>query len=255
MKGKTYEEILKSKEKSDKLKKIRSNSQRIAHNKNPLLAKIKTKGLRRRSKEIKGKSIEGILGEERGEIFREGCRTRNLGKIQSKETREKRSLKLKGRVITKKARKKMSKTRREKFLSGELTLSSKVGAGKGGFREDLGHYVRSSYEHNFARFLKQSNIAYKYECKHFCVLVDRKITTFTPDFNIKGIWFEIKNSYNVKDKVFNKKLKSFKKLYKNEKIYIVVGNLKDVKTWSVMKQQEDLVEILVKLEPLGVIVA
>ena len=158
-----------------------------------------------------------------------------------------------GRVFDVSSIDKMSATRKAKFLTGELVLSPRAGCGKGGFKKDIGHYIRSSYEHNFAKFLNQMGISYKYEPKHFEVFVDNKSTSFTPDFCINKTWFEIKNSFNVKDEKFNKKLKSFKDIYKNENIYIVVGNSKDVRTWTIMEEQKDLVKILHKLTPMGVI--
>ena len=41
------------------------------------------------------------------------------------------------------------------------------GHGKGGFRPDLGHYVRSTWEANICRILKLCNIKYIYEPKRF----------------------------------------------------------------------------------------
>ncbi len=54
---------------------------------------------------------------------------------------------------------------------------------KGGFREDLGHYVRSSWEADFARILKLHNLNYEYEIKTFPLIKrDGKIIHYTPDF-------------------------------------------------------------------------
>jgi len=202
---------------------------------------------------IKSKTYEQFYGSIIARKLKKKISIAHRGKTQSVATRQKRSKSLMGRVIGKVAREKISTRRRNKFLSGELTLSYKVGYGRGGFKKDIGHYIRSSYEHKFAQFLKQLNIDYCYEKKHFRVVVDGKDSTFTPDFNVRGKWIEIKNSYNVKDELFNKKLKSFKELYPNEKIFVVVGNCRKIKTWDVMKEQADLVDIKVKLSPLAVI--
>lgn len=53
-----------------------------------------------------------------------------------------------------------------------------VGFGKGGYRNDLGFYCRSSWEANFARLLTYLGIEYQYEPIRFCL----GHITYTPDF-------------------------------------------------------------------------
>jgi len=201
----------------------------------------------------KGKSYEILYGEDKAKLIKNKLIKSHTGIKQSIETKLKRSASLKGRTYSVETLTKISTTRKRKMLSGEIKLSSRAGCGKGGFKEDIGHYIRSSYEHRFCKFLKNLKIRYEYEPKRFVVFVNKEKVTFTPDFCINGIWFEIKNSYNVTEQLFNNKLKSFKKLYTNEKIYVIIGNLNNINTWTLLNEQKDLVEILVKLTPLGVI--
>lgn len=65
---------------------------------------------------------------------------------------------------------------------------------KSGFRDDLTHYVRSSWEANFARVLNYLNRNYEYEKQHFTL---SNGTKYYPDFydykrncfyEIKGFW-------------------------------------------------------------------
>ncbi|MBI3305146.1 DNA polymerase III subunit alpha [Candidatus Parcubacteria bacterium] len=54
---------------------------------------------------------------------------------------------------------------------------------KGGYRPDLGHYVRSNWEADFARILKLHRAAYEYEPKTFELRrADGTLMSYTPDF-------------------------------------------------------------------------
>lgn len=54
---------------------------------------------------------------------------------------------------------------------------------KGGYRIDLGHYVRSSWEADYARVLNYLNVPYQYEPKTFDLKrADGSKLTYTPDF-------------------------------------------------------------------------
>ncbi|MDD3292918.1 MAG: DNA polymerase III subunit alpha [Candidatus Pacebacteria bacterium] len=74
---------------------------------------------------------------------------------------------------------------------------------KGGFREDLGHYVRSSWEADFARILKLYNLDYEYEPKTFSLKRENgEIINYTPDFYVpeKNTFYEIKGWMHDLDK-------------------------------------------------------
>ena len=73
-----------------------------------------------------------------------------------------------------------------KRMSGEGNpMFGKTTHAHGKFREDLGHYVRSSWEADYARMLKYENIEYIYEWKRFeLVRKDGSKLTYLPDFYI-----------------------------------------------------------------------
>lgn len=86
-----------------------------------------------------------------------------------------------------------------------------------GFYKDVGHYVRSGWELNFARILKLLNRKYDYEPKSF-ILSDGR--TYTPDFYMhkNGYFYEIKGMWrkDAKDKFI-----TFKREYPNIKIKLI----------------------------------
>jgi len=64
-----------------------------------------------------------------------------------------------------------------------------------GFRADLGHYVRSSWEADLARVFKYLGTSYEYEPRTFeLVTSSGKTITYTPDFYVpeRDKWFEVK---------------------------------------------------------------
>src|SRR3954470_500547 len=61
--------------------------------------------------------------------------------------------------------------------------------GNTGWREDLDHFVRSSWEANVARVLRYLGVEYDYEATVF----DLGLTTYTPDFRIHAkLYLEVK---------------------------------------------------------------
>ena len=240
-------------------KKLRVDAIKRAEEKNPGLKLRKINKLLSITKERKGKTNIQFYGEEKAKIIKERSRISHIGIPCREETKKKIKNGNIGKTHTDVTKRMLSESRLNGFANGTIKLSYNVGVGKGGFKEDIGHYIRSSYEHFFAKLLKLCKINYEYEPKTFNIIVDFKKHTFTPDFLINGVWFEIKNSYNVNDIFFNKKLEAFKTQYINEKVNIIVGNKnwnvnnlnKDIDT--VMMEQKDLVDIVVKLQPLAVI--
>lgn len=88
---------------------------------------------------------------------------------------------------------------------------------KGGIREDLGHYCRSSWEANFARILKYLNRNYEHESQYF-ELSNGK--TYTPDFYDykKDCFYEIKGFW-IRDA--KEKFEQFKLDYPHIKIRLI----------------------------------
>jgi len=90
---------------------------------------------------------------------------------------------------------------------------------KAGFRVDLGHSVRSSWEANFARILNYLKLPYDYEKETFKL---NEEDTYTPDFYIKSKdkYYEIKG-YERNDKFlrFKNQYPDKNIIYVNEKFY------------------------------------
>lgn len=114
-----------------------------------------------------------------------------------------------------------------KVLNGQRMKSLyrsgwKVPHTKYGFRTDLGHFVRSTWEANFARILNYLGIEYQYEPRRFDI---NGITTYTPDFYIPSLdlWIEIKG-WDVN--LSKLKRKAVRKLY-GIKLFILKDTLYD----------------------------
>jgi len=90
-----------------------------------------------------------------------------------------------GRVFNDETRARMSASAAKRVREGRL----KVHRGRGGFREDLGFYVRSTWEANFARSLKFQGIQFEYEPTSFTLSNGK---TYTPDFRVGEVFYEIK---------------------------------------------------------------
>lgn len=86
-----------------------------------------------------------------------------------------------------------------------------------GYREDIGHFVRSSWEANFCRILIKSNIKYKYEKKEFELSNGQK---YIPDFYLPEykLYIEIKGYKHPK---WIKKFNLFRKEYSDVKISLI----------------------------------
>jgi transposase len=212
---------------SNETKNKRSVALKEAHKKDLSLAIRKTEKVRERSKQIKNKTLIEIYGNKKKvqQILKK-ARLNRLGKKLSFDTIDKIRKGNTGKKMTQKSRKKLSDSRKKGFKDGSIKLSSKCGCGKGGYKKDIGHYIRSTYEHYFAQELIRNNISYFYEPKTFSIIVNGNKTTFTPDFFIiqSNKFIEIKNAYNVNDKFFKQKFDAFINQYPYEKIEIIVGD-------------------------------
>jgi len=97
--------------------------------------------------------------------------------------------------------------------------------GKSGIRNDIGHYVRSHWEANYARILILLNIKYTYELHYFKILKPNGIiTSYTPDFFLpnRKLFVEVKGKWN--DESWEK-FQLFKKQYPNIKIIVIDGDV------------------------------
>lgn len=90
-----------------------------------------------------------------------------------------------------------------------------------GFFKDIGHYVRSGWEYNFAKILIHLNRNYEYEPRTF--LIDCGKQTYTPDFYDKdrNLYYEVKGWF-PKDE--QEKFKKFREQYPDIKIHLLQTN-------------------------------
>jgi hypothetical protein len=97
--------------------------------------------------------------------------------------------------------------------AGNPMFGKKTPHRKGGFRADLGHYVRSSWEADFARILRLKNINYVYEPITFTLkLDDGGVLHYTPDFFVpaQNTFYEVKGWMHELDE---KKIALFQEQY------------------------------------------
>lgn len=141
---------------------------------------------------------------------RHGKNGPRYGSINSKEIRQKISIGNKGKIVSQESRRKMSIAKSGKTFSKlhckKIGVASKrnwrdgvydynpIGSSRKGYRKDIGHFVRSTWEANFARILNYSGVDYEYEPKRF----NLGYTTYTPDFKIGNKYVEIKG-YDTKE--------------------------------------------------------
>jgi hypothetical protein len=220
---------------SEDTKEKRKKSLIKYHKDNPEARIDQTSSIKELAAERKGKTLEEFYGDDLGTKKRSNIKEGHsyranksykelFGEDRAKEICKKKSISSQGRMHTPASIEKMSKTRKEKMATGEIKLSPRAGCGLGGYREDIGHYVRSSYEYYFAKELQKRDITYKYEPKTFRIVVDGESTIYTPDFLIDDIYYELKNSYNITVEKFTKRLAAFREQYPDKNIVVIVGS-------------------------------
>jgi hypothetical protein len=111
-----------------------------------------------------------------------------------------------------------ARTRRKLMAEGKWNFNNSYY--KSGYREDLGHFVRSSWEANFARLMIFLGVEYKYECKMF---VFSNETTYRPDFYLPHLnsWVEVKGRWYLEAVI---KVAAFYEEYPEEVLDIVDQN-------------------------------
>ena len=151
-----------------------------------------------------------------------------LGKHHSKETCEKLSVShielFSNMSKEEKHRRAMKavKTKRENGVIG--TTNNAYSRCKGGIRQDLNQYFRSSWEANIARILNHLNIEWKYEYKRFNFSKEKEgILSYQPDFYLPKYnkWIEVKGWMDEKSKI---RLELFKKYYPTESLNLILIN-------------------------------
>lgn len=172
------------------------------------------------SDEAKSRMSENLSQKWKSEEFREKVKrgyVENCGSEHWTKTAE--------------GKKKMSLDRKGQKLSEEACLKMREGAarrlregrnhtqfyGRGGIREDIGFYVRSRWEANFARYLIHTNQQFQYEPESF-VLSDGR--TYTPDFKVGDTYFEVKGWWTDSAK---EKFEMFRQQFQHIQMKIVDG--------------------------------
>ena len=119
-----------------------------------------------------------------------------------------------GRVHTKKAKFNMSKGAQKRVRENNNLYTR----GKGGYREDIGFYVRSNWEANFARILILEEKDFIYEPKSFQLT---SCISYTPDFLVGDILYEVKG---FMDEISSLKIALFREKYPDKELKIIDGN-------------------------------
>ncbi len=159
---------------------------------------------RKISESEKGKIISKETRQKMS-ILHSGKNNPMYGIIHSKRTKKDISESLQGRILPRSVINKIRLTRINKSLNKIQSKNMKRKWKEGiydnvsfysssGYREDIGHFVRSTWEANFARILKYCGIDYEYESIRF----DLGDTIYTPDFKIGNKYVEIKG-YDTKE--------------------------------------------------------
>lgn len=151
-----------------------------------------------------------------------------LGKHHSKEVCEKLSashIELFANMSKEEKHRRAMKAVKTKRENGVIaTTNNAYSRCKGGIRQDLNQYFRSSWEANIARILNYLNIEWKYEYKRFNFSEEKEgVLSYQPDFYLPKYnkWIEVKGWMDEKSKL---RLKLFKKYYPTESLNLILIN-------------------------------
>jgi hypothetical protein len=170
------------------------------------------------SDETKQRMSEDLASRWKSEEFREkvkqGYITNHGTEHWTQTATAKKLLAVRGRKLkhTEKTKRKMRVSAGKRIREGRQTHAY---LGRGGIRADLGFYVRSSWEANFARYLLHEGKAFEYEPDSFVLKNGR---TYTPDFKVADSYYEVKGWWTPQAK---EKFANFKNEYPDIRIEIV----------------------------------
>ena len=194
----------------------------------------KQNNIRELMSEIRKKWWENKTPEERSIIAKKGVKSRGsyFGKDNPNYGRR---YKL---IMTEKERKRRGE--RDRGRNNPMYKYPRYGEyfSNYGYREDLGHVCRSSWEANFCRVLNHMNIKYDFEPKTFTLSNGQ---SYTPDFYIhdnNGYYVEVKGYFDEKKK---EKLSRFLKEYPTIKLSLITSKeYKDIEeAWKHIPNWEE----------------
>jgi len=181
------------------------------------LAKLQAVGKCKISNEKKQKLSKLLKNRWATRKMHNNCKEANIEKygvvhhMKTPEHRARNSKLHKGKIVSIETRKKLSLNAQKQ--------THRFSRCRGGYREDLGCYFRSSWEANYARLLTYLGIKWEYEAKTFDL---DKGLTYTPDFKLSENHFvEIKGWMTQKSK---EKLNKFKTLYPYVNLELIQRN-------------------------------
>ncbi len=178
------------------------------------IKKLREQGLALQSPEGREKISKLMKKRWTDENYRKNLKKTYLEKygvehhMKTKEHRERQSKLHTGRKVSVETRIKMSQNSRKQ--------THRFSKCRGGYREDIKIYVRSSWEANYIRYLNFLGIKWKYEPKTFEL---KEGYSYTPDFILEdGTIIEIKGWMTKKGKF---KIEQFKLSYPNLKFKLI----------------------------------
>ncbi|MFH0989922.1 MAG: hypothetical protein V1799_07895 [bacterium] len=138
------------------------------------------------------------------------------------------------------------------MIGSSQRLVRRGGIGSGGKRDDIGFYVRSTWEANVVRYYRFRKIKFRYEPKEFeFVGLKRGIRFYKPDFYLpeEGVYVEVKGYL---DRQSLTKLKRFLKYFPEEakRLRIMINRVWLPRKMSYTKEASALMEIGYKVSHL-----
>ncbi|MDT2697517.1 hypothetical protein P7E43_10625 [Enterococcus gallinarum] len=230
---------------------LTGNKKKVRHSDQPIPV-IRTNKFSNDEERLKAKSAfmkkwyaenphpRGMLGKHHNKVYREW-----RSEYMKKQWQDKNSY-FNSEEHSQKTSDRMSKTMSERLRSNKTNVYSR---GKGGTRKDLGIYVRSKWEANFARYLNllvKNKTIYKWEYEpdtYYFENIKRGTRSYTPDFKVwdredlEPYYYEVKG---YMDKKSQTKLKRMAKYYPDIEIRMVQKKEYDeiAKFKSVIKEWE-----------------
>lgn len=160
----------------------------------------------------------------------------------------------KGIPCPKEIREKISRTLRQKYANGDINLVNNGNNFHYGYRKDLTHFCRSSWEANIGRFFNYLGIEYEYEKYKFKLNSPYGELLYVPDFYLKkyNIFVEVKGRYEeiskIKHNLFKEQFSHYYLAIIDRKKYFKIERrlCRKVINWELSRKNIDLEKYLIK---------